>query len=229
MRDLHRSTNCLENKGNPRVAHSPSHLQSTRPRSRPQLQITHNSHDLNRSRNVKLILTVENKPYKYVVLWLVVLHPTLVQNSCFSILFKTFYILQYIVFSNLTFTMAAELTFTQQVEEIMPKNFSEKVGVLDNYGYAGLNPMFESIAQCNGWVRRGLHTSSRSTWPSSTLHLQRWTQIQKWRRFALCLKESRSKPSQFYRSCCSLLILRMSEPSARSTTSRSPSYKRCTS
>lgn len=45
--------------------------------------------------------------------------------------------------------MAIESSFEQQVAAVMPKIFSEKIDVLDNYNYEGISPMFESISNYN--------------------------------------------------------------------------------
>lgn len=51
----------------------------------------------------------------------------------------------------ISFKMAIDLSFTEQVEMIMLAIFSEKIVVLENFGYEGLNPMFEPICQCDGF------------------------------------------------------------------------------
>lgn len=45
--------------------------------------------------------------------------------------------------------MAADLSITEQVERIMPSIYSEKIAVLNNFGYEGLQHMMESIGRCD--------------------------------------------------------------------------------
>lgn len=47
--------------------------------------------------------------------------------------------------------MVAGLSFAEQVKIVIPSVFFEKIAVLNNYGYEGLNHIFDSINRGDGF------------------------------------------------------------------------------